>query len=85
MTNGDNRRMDRVDDGRMENGKMLPGGRGDIMEGRGGMTTAQRMAALQIDHTRNNATAKCADGFYYHGGHSRSACSQDGGVANWYK
>jgi hypothetical protein len=85
---------------RMENGKMLPGtmqgtiqgtmenqrdvyaGRG---RGRGGMTIAERMQMLHIDHTRNNATAKCQDGFYYHGQHDRSACARDGGVSAWYK
>jgi len=88
ITNGDNRRADRT-----ENGKTLPMGgnvmqtrRGDVM-GRngGGVTTAQMMSELHIDHTRNNATARCQDGFYYHGQHNRSACSRDGGVSNWYK
>ena len=81
MTSDDNRRPDRD---RMENGRMTSP-RGDVVEGRGGMTTAQMMSELHIDHTRNNATAKCSDGFYYHGNHDRSACSRDGGVSNWYK
>jgi hypothetical protein len=51
----------------------------------GGMTTAQMMAELHIDHTKNNATARCQDGFYYNGQHDRSACSHDGGVSAWYK
>ena len=92
MDNGrmNNGRMDngRMNNGRMNNGRMDNGGmtspRGEV-GGRGGMTTAQMMAELHIDHTRNNATAKCEDGFYYHGYHDRSACSHDGGVSNWYK
>ena len=51
----------------------------------GGQTTAQMMAELHIDHTRNHATARCQDGFYYHGQHIGSACSHDGGVSAWYK
>jgi uncharacterized protein DUF3761 len=83
---------------RMENGKMLPGtiqgtmqgnmeGQRGVYAGRGnrGMTTAEQMQMLHIDHTRNNATAKCQDGFYYHGNHDRSACARDGGVSAWYK
>jgi len=87
VTNGNNRRTDQ-----MRNGKMLPMGgnagqtrRGDVMQNQGGTTTAQMMAQLHIDHTRNNATARCQDGFYYHGQHNRSACSHDGGVSAWYK
>lgn len=69
---------------RVEHGKTLP--MDDVMQSRrGGMTTAQMMAELHIDHTRNNATARCADGFYYHGQDNRSACSHDGGVSAWYK
>lgn len=85
---------------RIENGKTLPGGgnvilngrgdviqnrRGDVVQNRNGMTTAEMMQQLHIDHTRNNATARCQDGFYYHGYHDRSACSHDGGVSTWYK
>ena len=80
----DNRADDRrPDDRRMDDRRMIPP-RGNDVE-RGGVTTAQMMAELHIDHTRNNATAKCSDGFYYHGAHVRSACSRDGGVSNWYK
>ena len=66
-------------------GKTLPTGNNTMQTHQGGLTTAQMMAELQIDHTWNNATARCQDGFYYHGQHVGSACSHDGGVSAWYK
>lgn len=81
----DDRRVNdnRVNDNRVDDRRMIPPRGNDV--DRGGATTAQMMAELHIDHTRNSATAKCSDGFYYHGAHVRSACSHDGGVSNWYK